>query len=205
MLSGEFHFNERLPAERDLALRFGVARGTIRLALRQLEQARLVRRKFGGGAYVAYRDQFAKDDIAEETSPLELIETRLAVEPHIVKLVVSNASNRDLKRLEEALAQVLACDDPISFSAADETFHLLLAHCSQNPLLIWIYQRINAIRAHREWDDRKNNILSKDKIAVYNLQHNELVLHIKRRDLTAAAAAMLKHLNQAKKDLLGSY
>ena len=95
--------------------------------------------------------------------------------------------------------------DPNAFSTADEAFHLMLAHCSQNPLLIWMYQRINDIRAHSQWSERKNNILTSEKIARYNQQHAELLRLIVRRDMEGAARAMVDHLNQAKKDLLGSY
>ena len=205
IITGEYHFNQRLPSERALAEQFSTARGTIRSAMRQLEQANLVRREFGSGTFVAYNSEFEQDDIVEETSPLELIETRLAIEPHVVKLVVTNASNRDLQKLEGALNHVIANKtDPNAFSSADEAFHLMLAHCSQNPLLIWMYERINDIRAHNQWNERKS-ILSPEKIANYNRQHTELLRLIVRRDMEGATRAMTTHLNQAKKDLLGSY
>ena len=206
IVNGEYHFNERLPSERDLGRQFSAARGTIRAALRQLEQAALVRRKFASGTFVIYNSQFDQGAIAEETSPLELIETRLAIEPHVVKLVVTNASNRDLKKLTETVGQVTACrDDPDAFSAADEAFHLMLAHCSQNPLLIWMYKRINDIRTHTQWSQRKQHILTPPKITQYNQQHAEILHLIVRRDMEGAVRAMTAHLNQAKKDLLGSY
>jgi len=206
IINGDYHFNQRLPSERALASRFRVARGTVRAALRQLEQANLVRRQFGSGTFVAYNNYFNRADIAEETSPLELIETRLAIEPHMVKLAVANANHRGLRQLQEALTRVAAAQtDPNAFSTADEAFHLTLAHCSQNPLLIWMYQRINDIRAHSQWSERKNNILSAEKIAQYNRQHTQLVKLIMRRDMQGATRAMTDHLNLAKKDVLGSY
>ncbi len=205
IMSGDYVYNERLPSERDLATQFAVARGTIRAALEQLERANLVRKKFGSGTFINFDKKFDQEDISEETSPLELIETRLAIEPHIVKLVVANANNRDLRKLEEALELVVnSKHDPNSFSSADEAFHLMLAHCSQNPLLIWMYQRINDIRSHTQWSYRKNNILTTDKIGMYNQQHSELLQSIIRRDMDGAANLMIRHLNQAKRDLLGS-
>ncbi len=207
IINGDYVFNERLPSERDLAAQFLVARGTVRAALDQLERANLVRKKFGSGTFINYDNhhtRFGQENIAEETSPLELIETRLAIEPHIVKLVVSNANNRGLRKLEEALDNVInATQDPNSFSSADEAFHLTLAHCSQNPLLIWMYQRINDIRSHTQWSHRKHNILSPVKIACYNDQHRELLQAIIKRDMDGAVGFMIQHLNQAKKDLLG--
>ncbi len=204
-MNGDYPYNARLPSERALAEQFSVARGTIRTALEQLEKATLVKKKFGSGTYVSYNIRFEQDDIAEETSPLELIETRLAIEPHIVKLVVLNANNRELKNLEQALHNVLrSTHNPNNFSSADEAFHLMLAQCSHNPLLIWIYQRINDVRSHAQWNQRKMNILTASKIRQYNEQHSALVRSIKRRNMEEASNLMIRHLTQAKKDLLGN-
>ena len=204
IINGDYVFNQRLPSERELARQYTVARGTVRAALDQLEHASFVKKKFGSGTFVTYDSTFEQENIAEETSPLELIETRLAIEPHIVRLVVSNASHRELRKLETALENVLrAKQDANSFSLADEAFHLVLAHCSQNPLLIWMYKRINDIRSHAQWSYRKHNILTVEKIAEYNHQHSELVKSIIRRDMEGASSLMTQHLNQAKKDLLG--
>lgn len=204
IVAGQYSFNERLPSERELAVRYKAARGTIRAALEQLEQANLVRRKFGSGTFVAYRNDSGQEDIAEETSPLELIETRLAIEPYMVKLVVLNASNRDLNKLEEVLDQAInTADNPNAFSEADEAFHLMLATCSQNPLIIWIYQRINDIRSHNQWSARKNNILTPEKIRAYNADHRSLLESIRQRDQVKAAETIISHLQQARQDLIG--
>jgi len=204
IVSGDYSYNERLPSERDLSETYKAARGTVRAALQQLEEANLVKRKFGSGTFVAFRHEFEQVDIAEETSPLELIETRLAFEPYMVKMVVMNANNRDLKRLEEALEQAVGTEsDPNAFSAADESFHLMLAACSQNPLMIWIYQRINEIRSHNQWSARKNNILTPEKIRAYNAEHRALLEAIRQRDHIRAAEIIKTHLKQAKQDLIG--
>lgn len=203
IINGDYTYNERLPSERALAEQFSVARGTVRAALNQLERADFVRKKFGSGTFINHDIKFDQDTISEETSPLHLIETRLAIEPYIVKLVVSNASNRELRQLEQALDNVInAQQDPDSFSAADEAFHLMLANCSQNPLLIWMYQRINDIRSHTQWSHRKQNILTPEKINQYNQQHSDLLNAIIRRDTESASNLMIQHLNQAKTDLL---
>ena len=203
IVNGDYAYNERLPTERALAEQFSVARGTVRAALNQLERANFVRKKFGSGTFVNHDIKFDQGAISEETSPLDLIETRLAIESYIVKLVVSKANNRELRKLEQALDNVVNCQqDPDSFSSADEAFHLMLANCSQNPLLIWIYQRINDIRNHTQWSHRKHNILTPEKIAQYNRQHSDLLNAIIRRDIENASNLMIQHLNQAKQDLL---
>ncbi len=205
IVNGDYAYNERLPSERSLAEQYAVARGTVRAALNQLERANFVRKKFGSGTFINYDIKFDQDDISEETGPLDLIETRLAIEPHIVRLVVSNANNRELRKLQEVLDQSIhSRQDANSFSSADEAFHLMLANYSQNPLLIWIYQRINDIRNHTQWIHRKHSILTPEKIAQYNRQHRELLNAIIRRDMEGAVTLMIHHLNQAKRDLEGA-
>ena len=205
ILDGVYAHNERLPSERDLSDNFGYARGTVRSALVRLEKAHYVRRKTGSGTYVIYNNEFRSKDIAEDTSPIELIETRLAVEPHIVKLAILNASNKDIRRLDEALDQLRqAGSDPGKFSTADETFHLVLSQCSQNPLLIWMYERINDIRSHSQWSARKSKILTETKIQSYNNQHKALVDAIRQRDHAYGCSLMRDHLIEARNDLQGT-
>ncbi len=205
IVNGQYAFNEKLPPERTLATIYGVARGTVRAALDQLQAANMVRKKFGSGTFVNYDSRFDQMDIPKETSPIELIETRMAVETHIVRLVISNATNRDLGRLENALKAVQKYrQNPDRFSMADEAFHMTLAECSKNPLIIWMYQRINDIRSHEQWAEHKSGVLTPEKIACYNEQHSKLVRLIARRDMDRAVTQMVQHLHQAKKDILES-
>ena len=81
IIEGDYTYRERLPSERRLAERFGVARGTIRSALFQLEELNLISRRAGSGSFVCYRGFADHEDITEMTSPLELIEVRIAIEP----------------------------------------------------------------------------------------------------------------------------
>lgn len=204
IVEGHYSFNERLPPERELALQFKAARGTVRAALTQLQQASLVTHKFGSGTFVAYRNNFDHADISEQTSPLELIETRLAIEPYMVKLVIVNANNKDLGKLEATLQRANHTQhNPDAFSAADECFHLMLASCSQNPLITWIYRRINEIRSHNQWSARKNIILTPPKIQAYNQEHRQLLEAIRQRDQARAVDIITSHLQQARKDLMG--
>ncbi len=204
ILGGAYDYNEKLPAERDLATRFGVARGTVRSALMELERIHLVRRKIGSGSYVIYDKHFKRRDIADQTSPVELIEARLAIEPSIVRLAISNATRRDLDTLEATLQQLTdAGDDGERFAIADESFHLALSRCCRNPLLIWIYERISSIRNHNRREAGADRALSADAIDGYNHQHRELVAAIRQRNQELAARIIGEHLERARSDLLG--
>src|ERR1700674_539751 len=90
ILGGTYSVGDRLPPERDIARALGASRTTIRHALRLLEDDELVTRKVGSGTYVTQQVQAEDDDVAETTSPLELVEVRTAIEPRMVRLAVLN-------------------------------------------------------------------------------------------------------------------
>ena len=204
ILGGGYGYSERLPAERELALQFGASRGTVREALRRLEEMNLVSRRVGSGTFVRYRGHADHEDIAELTSPLELIDVRLVVEPQMARLAVMNANAQDLQHMREALNIVEASKDDVEeFSRGDEAFHLALAESSRNPLLLWLYRHINEVRRHTQWDARKDKILTPQRIAEYNQQHRQLYTAIASRDMEQALKTITAHLEKARSDLMG--
>ncbi len=204
ILDGDYGYRERVPSERHLAVEYGAARGTVRTALEKLQDMNLVIRRPGSGTFVRYRGHADDEDVAEHTSPLELIEVRLSVEPSVARLAVVHANAQDIERLADALMRVEASrDDPESFSRADETFHLALAESTRNPLMVWLYRHINDVRGHGQWSARKDKILTPDRIIEYNKQHRALFRAIESRDTQEAADIMTSHLEKAREDLLG--
>lgn len=158
----------------------------------------------GSGTFVSYREYTDEEEIAETTSPVELMEVRFAVEPSMVRLAVLNSTARDLERFRQALEQVEAGDkDPDEFSRADEAFHLTLADCSRNPLMVRLYRHINDVRGHNQWSARKDKILTIEHIAEYNRQHRRLYEAVATRDMEEAVRMITRHLEKARADLLG--
>lgn len=201
---GVYAHGERLPAERHLAVQFGASRGTARHALNQLEKMDLVTRRIGSGTFVNSVGLASANDTAEATSPLELVDVRFAIEPQMTRLAVLNASSRDLRDLRDALERVETLVDPEEFSSADESFHVVLAECSRNPLITWLYRQINEVRGHSQWSEMKEKILSPERIAIYNEQHRRLYQAIVSRDGSAAIRIMKTHLKTARNDLIGA-
>lgn len=205
ILDGAYDDGDRLPAERELADRFGASRSTVREALRRLEDLGLVTRRIGSGTFVSHDAGLGAPDIAAVTSPLELIEVRLAIEPHLVRLAVLHATARDLESMAAVLRRLEACGgDRESFSRGDEAFHLALAECTRNPLMVWIYRQINDVRCHRQWNAMKNQILTPPRIAAYNRQHRQILDLLESRDVEGAVAVLTAHLEAARRDLLGA-
>ena len=135
ILGGSYGFNERLPSERYLAEHFGASRGTIREALRRLKEMNLVSRQVGSGTFVTYREMSGQMEIADVTSPLELIDVRFGIEPQMVRLAVANATLVDIERLRRAL-EVSTGDRIIKVSVVGIVFsdsfwsQDLVSHCA---------------------------------------------------------------------------
>jgi GntR family uxuAB operon transcriptional repressor len=205
ILDGEYIDGERLPPERQLADLFKASRTTIRRALKRLEDIGLVVRRIGSGTFVDHRPRAAEWDIAEVIGPLELIEARLVVEPQMARLAGLNGSGRDLDYLGEALAAVEAVgEDPEVFTRLDEEFHRRIALCTQNPLMVSIYNRINEVRGHAQWVAMRDTILTPARIAEYNAQHRAVYEALSRRDVALTASIIEEHLEKARSDLLGA-
>jgi DNA-binding FadR family transcriptional regulator len=203
IMEGQYAYEERLPAERNLAEEFGVSRGTIRSVLQILEQQHLVARQVGSGTYVTHREITNQQEISSITSPLEMNEVRIAIEPQMVRLGIANASARELEELLEALRQCEDCGgDSEKFARADTAFHLALASCSRNKLMYWLYERISEVRHHSQWRTMKAKLLTPERINFYNQQHRQLYEAVVARDTTRAVALIKDHLYGVHDDLL---
>jgi DNA-binding FadR family transcriptional regulator len=204
---GIYANGDQLPAERQLALTFGAARATVRKVLEQLEEMKLVTRRAGSGTFVSYLGSSSQDlkDVAARVSPLQLIEMRFAIEPYMTWLATIHATHADLEDMGRAIRQLHDCNrDQDLFTQIDCEFHLALARCSRNPLIVRTYQQVNMVRLHAQWDRKKKLILTSDKILIYNLEHQRICDALLRRDAGTAVDLIKKHLEHARHDLIGA-
>jgi GntR family uxuAB operon transcriptional repressor len=196
---------DRLAPERVLADQFMVARGTVRSAIRQLEDEGLVEVRAGSGSYVADKPKTVEADVISNASPLELIDARFALEPHTCRLAVLNAKPSDFQHLDALLAQMdAAVDDPVRFSELDTEWHSYLAQTTGNHLLIWIVSQINFVRNQEQWKLMRHLTLDSSTIQTYNTQHRQIVDAIRAREPERAAQLMKKHLETARLSLTRS-
>jgi DNA-binding FadR family transcriptional regulator len=205
--TGIYANGDQLPAERQLAGTFGAARSTVRKVLNQLEQMKLVTRRAGSGTFVNYSGPGNDDlnDVAALVSPLQLIETRFAIEPYMTRLATIHATSGDLESIENVVTRLDSCDgDQDLFTQLDCEFHVQLARCSRNPLIVRMYQQVNMVRLHAQWDRMKKLILTPEKITTYNAEHRAIFEALLHRDAPTAVDLIRMHLEQARTDLIGA-
>ena len=205
--TGVYADGDRIPPERQLATAFGAARSIVRKALDQLEDEGMVVRRVGSGTFVDYRGplQGQTGEIADFISPLQLIDARLAIEPHMARLAALHATSRDIEGLAAVLAKLEAAGaDKDVFTVLDSQFHLAIARASRNPLLLHVYEQVNMVRSRAQWALVKEKVLSERQINVYNRQHRDIYQALERRDAAAVVELITRHLEKARLDLMGA-
>jgi len=202
VINGELRFKDKLPAERVLANFYGVSRGTIRAALTVLEEDKIISIKPGSGAFVAFEKSKVIVSQVENSNPLELIDARFAIEPHLCRLAILNGRKEHFQKLDELTKKMNnSIEDVQAFAEADTIFHKTLAESTGNSLLIWIINQITAARGLREWTKARNLTLNKEIMTLYNNQHAGIIDCIKSREPELAASAMKEHLETARLSL----
>ncbi|MCP5075984.1 MAG: FadR family transcriptional regulator [Rhodobacteraceae bacterium] len=200
--SEELQHLERLPSERVFSKLYNVSRGTVRDALMRLEREGLVEIRQGSGTYVVYSTQDQAITAVEGARPLELVDARFALEPHICRLAVLHARRPDFEKMEVLLEKMETCaDDPVAFGEADTAFHAALVESTGNNLLVWLISQINSVRALDEWTRMRHLTLERSIVDRYNVQHRKIVNAIRSREPERAATLMKEHLETARLSL----
>jgi len=194
--------HDRLPPERVMAETYGVARGTIREALNRLASEGLVEIRPGSGTYVIHVPNNEPDTAIENATPLELMDARFALEPHICRLAVLHGRKSDFEKLDELCARMdNSIGDPAAFALADTEFHRRLVESTRNGLLIWFINKITSVRGQEEWTRMRHLTLHDDIIKLYNAQHRQILNAIRTREPEHAANMMKEHLETARLSL----
>src|SRR6202790_5618319 len=144
ILSGQLKPGDQLPAERELAHRFGVSRTAVREAVKTLREKGLVEAYSGRGTFVTNGTSQAIRQsldlmirINQQEGSAHLAELRLVLEPDIAGLAASRIEEQLLATMREAVAVMdRNLRDPDAYVEADLDFHLALAEAAGNPLIL---------------------------------------------------------------------
>ena len=164
ILDGRLKTGEMLPSERQLKEMFGISRGTLREALRVLEQKGLIEIKLGVGGGSMVKDVNA-DQIREglgllirsqKVSLNHLAEFREDVEGIVAARAASRRSKADISNLKALLVRAKkSIDEGTSqrndFIEIDKQIHLSLAQVARNPIYLSVLHSVHD-NIHRYYD-----------------------------------------------------
>jgi DNA-binding FadR family transcriptional regulator len=202
---GTFAPGARLPTERELARRFSVPRNAVRRTLAQLEAEGAITRHVGRGTFLAgtpaEAKPFAADSFFQQTSPAELMEARLRIEPALAELIVTNATPADFERMEVCIRNAEHAASLDEFELWDAALHQALATATHNRFVVRVLDMVAAVREQAEWGKLKDRIVTPERRLNYQQEHREIVQALKERDAGRASAAIVAHLQHARRNL----
>lgn len=189
---------ERLPTERELALRLGVSRVTLREAIRALADAGYVESRRGryGGTFVTEtvpdRRGIAAEELARRMGPSldDALTLRSVLEAGAAEASAGGALTPANRRNLRARLDETATADLAEYRKRDSRLHLAIAEATGSPSLI------SAVADVRM---RLNELLDaipllERNIEHSNQQHEAVVDAILRGEPDAARTAMAEHL-----------
>jgi GntR family transcriptional repressor for pyruvate dehydrogenase complex len=204
ILKGTLKPGNQLPAERELALQFGVSRTAVREAVKALREKGLVEAYSGRGTFVtdgtsqAIRqslDLMVK--IGQPDGSTSLAELRAILEPEIAALAATRVEEQYLITMREAVAVMdRSRRDPDAYIEADLDFHLALAEAAANPLILSLIDSIVGLLR-----EQRMRIFKVDGGPERGQFHHKRILQaIEQRDPERARATMRAHLQQVCED-----
>jgi len=200
ILAGELQPGDQIPAERDLADRFGVSRTAVREAIKSLTEKGLIEVFVGRGTFVT---NLSPDRVVESMTLLLrnerdnvecLEEARELLEVQAARLAASRRSDEHIARLRAISSEM---EEERSLSPrlvdTDTEFHVEVARATGNPVLTLMSQTLVALLRSERMADRDD--LDGCLSAAF-ASHREIVDAIAEGDGDRAAQAMTEHLAQ---------
>ena len=205
---GHWKAGDRLPTERELAEGYRVSRTTVRRALSDLKQQGLIEQTVGSGTFVAQQapsslDRQIRQDSAQHTSPAELMEARLAMEPAIIDMAIRNANQADLQRMDACCANAESAQTLEDFEHWDAELHQAIADAAHNSFVANVFNLMKTVRAQGDWGQLKKKSVTPERRVAYQREHRAIVEALRDRDAARARELTLGHLLHVRQNLLG--
>jgi GntR family transcriptional regulator, transcriptional repressor for pyruvate dehydrogenase complex len=190
----------RLPAERELAVMFGVSRSSLRQALKVLEIMGVIAQRVGDGTYL---NTAAPSILAEPLEFLilldglsfhELMEARLIVEPELAARAAARATPEEIAELRQVLSEMEENRrDHAAFTEYDLLFHQTIFRVAGNRVCSLMFTVI-----HQSLE-RLIHLTSQLVEPGHTLKlHRRIFAAIRRRDAEEARRRMKEHLEDAR-------
>jgi GntR family transcriptional regulator, transcriptional repressor for pyruvate dehydrogenase complex len=191
----------RLPAERDLAVSFGVSRSSLRQALKVLEIMGVISQRVGDGTYLNTGAEAILGEpmefliLLDGISFHEIMEARLIAEPELAARAADRATPADIAAIQRELkAMEAAGDDHDRLAEHDLLFHQAIFHAAGNRVCGLMFSVVH--RSMRALISLTAELVDAEHTLVL---HRRILAAIKRRDPEDARRRMTEHLEDARR------
>lgn len=208
--TGRMAAGERLPSERELAQRMGVGRNAVREALALLQVEGLVETRQGAGSFVRADALDAlvhqPDEPGDSTSPSELLDARLIIEPEIAAIAARTAADVAAAALTPYVDAMEAAGDPddpdqrARWNEADRAFHRAIAHISGNSVLFRMAAQVAEQMDEPLWQQlRDTSIAVPGRTRIHMAEHRMILEAIAAGDESGARLHAAEHLKRVRR------
>jgi DNA-binding FadR family transcriptional regulator len=160
IIQGDLPKGTKLPTERELSERFGVARGPIREALRGLAMIGMVEIRPSEGSFVAQESTFSPDQVLwvfheERNKVRDIYEARRVIETEMIVQAAKKATpeqKENLRRLHVTMSQPEVQADIEEFIRLHSEFHEKIGEAAGNRVFVQLMNFLHVLQeeAHRE-------------------------------------------------------
>ncbi|MBD0709915.1 MULTISPECIES: FadR/GntR family transcriptional regulator [unclassified Streptomyces] len=184
--SGEWPVGSRIPTEPELVEQLGVARNTVREAVRALAHNGLLDIRQGSGTYVVATSELSgvMHRRFADSDPRHVAELRSTLESAAARFAAGRRTERDLKQLDALLVrrdEAWESGDAELFVTTDAAFHHAVVVASGNEVLVELYADLGDLL--REWlRDDVGRVLGPEAA----MDHTRLVEAIREGDAELA-------------------
>lgn len=195
----------RLPPERELCELLGVSRGELRKALAVLEEDGVLWRHVGKGTFVGARpveELSSVRAVAARSSPREVMQARLLIEPMLAAEAALNATQEHLAELRRAVRASHQAATWRQYESSDNRFHRTVAEAAGNTVLTALFDQLNAVRRAVVWGRLRAQHERPPPHHHSFAEHDRILAAIAERDQQAAHDSMFAHLHSVQQNLL---
>ena len=196
VLEGGYQPGDKLPSERELALKFDVSRTAIREGIKLLTQTGLLESSVGRGLFVG---QVSTEPVLASLMVLlrlgdgkvrDVVQVRNALEALAARLAAIHATPEELAEMAAILDRMeRLCLEQKPYDQSGPDFHLVMARASGNPLIValleptlWLMYRV------------ERETIASGPGTLRGLENHKRIYHaIANHDPDEAAAAIEDH------------
>jgi GntR family uxuAB operon transcriptional repressor len=187
---------ERLPSERDLAIKLGVSRTSLREALIALELGGTVEVRGGSGVYVSEQATPAAEVPTAGPGPFEVLAARRMIEVEMAALAAKHASDSAIDAILVAVLEMEQHhEDRSGNESADRNFHLAIARATGNSALVGVIEYLWSQRGSL-WHKLKEHFQTEELRQQTLIDHRNIFAAIAGHDVAGARTAMRAHLDR---------
>lgn len=207
IVRGDYGTNEKLPAEKELSLQFGVSRPVLRTALERLRDDGLIYSRQGAGNFVRIKRDNAIGYAKVETIAdiQRCYEFRLTIEGHAAELAASRRNDNVLDEMQQSLDLLAdATRSRLHREDADFAFHVAVARGANNQYYV---ETLKALREHIHVGMKLHGetLLSDGAAALEAVlaEHRAIFAAVLERDGARAREVMRRHIMHSRNRLFG--